>query len=68
MRPDKHNLGVRAEMLGISRSSAYPCARRREIPAVRLGRRVLVPVARFMAMLERDPPHDENNGEAKDEP
>ena len=44
-----------AEMLGISRTSAYLCARRREIPTVRLGRRVLVPVARFMAMLEGDP-------------
>jgi excisionase family DNA binding protein len=48
-------VGEAAEMLGISRTSAYLCARRREIPTVRLGRRVLVPVARFMAMLEADP-------------
>ena len=54
-------VGEAAEMLGISRTSAYLCARRREIPTVRLGRRVLVPVARFMAMLEADPPPDGND-------
>jgi len=58
-------VGEAAEMLGISRTSAYLCARRRGIPTVRLGRRVLVPVARFMAMLEADPPPDEND-EARD--
>jgi excisionase family DNA binding protein len=57
-----------AEMLGISRTSAYLCARRREIPTVRLGRRVLVPVARFMAMLDGDPPRDESDGDTEDEP
>lgn len=51
-----------AEMLGISRTSAYLCARRREIPTVRLGRRVLVPVARFMAMLEEPPPENDDLG------
>jgi excisionase family DNA binding protein len=50
-----------ADMLGISRTSAYLCARRREVPTVRLGRRVLVPVARFMALLEDDPSTDEND-------
>ena len=54
-------VGEAAEMLGISRTSAYLCARRQEIPTVRLGRRVLVPVARFMALLEDDPPTDEND-------
>ena len=57
-----------AEMLGISRTSAYLCARRREIPTVRLGRRVLVPVARFMAMLDGDPPRDKPDGDTEDEP
>jgi excisionase family DNA binding protein len=32
-----------AEMLGISRSMAYEGVHRGEIPAVRIGRRVLVP-------------------------
>jgi excisionase family DNA binding protein len=36
-------VGEAAEMLGISRTSAYLCARRREIPTVRLGRRVKRP-------------------------
>ncbi len=31
-----------AELLGISRSTAYECVRRGEIPALVLGRRVLV--------------------------
>jgi excisionase family DNA binding protein len=61
-------VGEAAEMLGISRTSAYLCALRREIPTVRLGRRLLVPVARFMAMLEGDPPPDEKDGDAEDEP
>ncbi len=61
-------IGEAAEMLGISRTSAYLCARRREIPTVRLGRRVLVPVVRFMAMLEGDPPSDENRDDEEDEP
>jgi excisionase family DNA binding protein len=60
-------VGEAAEMLGISRTSAYLCPSRREIPTVRLGRRVLVPVARFMAMLEGDPPREENDGDAEDE-
>jgi excisionase family DNA binding protein len=61
-------VGEAAEMLGISRTSAYLCARRREIPTVRLGRRVLVPVARFMAMLEADPPPNENDDAREGEP
>jgi len=61
-------VGEAAEMLGISRTSAYLCARRREIPTVRLGRRVLVPVARFMAMLEEDPPPNENDDATAGEP
>ena len=32
-----------AELLGISRSSAYQCVRRGEIPSLVLGRRVVVP-------------------------
>ena len=31
-----------AELLGISRTSAYECIRRREIPAVMLGRRLVI--------------------------
>jgi excisionase family DNA binding protein len=45
-----------AVMLGISRTSAYERVRRGEIPTVRLGRRLLVPKARLLAMLEGEPP------------
>jgi excisionase family DNA binding protein len=56
-----------AEMLGISRTSAYGCATRKEIPTLRLGRRVLVPVARLMAMLEDEPPGpDTSTGDDSD--
>jgi excisionase family DNA binding protein len=43
-----------AVMLGISRTSAYERVRRDEIPTVRLGRRLLVPKARLLAMLDAD--------------
>ena len=43
-----------AVMLGISRTSTYERVRRDEIPTVRLGRRLLVPKARLLAMLDGD--------------
>jgi excisionase family DNA binding protein len=43
-------------MLGISRTSVYERVRRGEIPTVRLGRRLLVPKARLLAMVEGEPP------------
>jgi len=42
-----------ARLLGISRNSAYEAARRGELPAIRLGRRILVPRSRLEAMLEQ---------------
>ena len=40
-----------AEIIGISRTSAYLCAARGELPTRRFGRRVVVLVAPFFAML-----------------
>ena len=40
-----------AELLGISRSTAYECVRRGEIPALTLGRRVLIAKATIDALL-----------------
>jgi excisionase family DNA binding protein len=40
-----------AELLGISRSSAYECVRRGEIPALTLGRRVVIAKAAIDALL-----------------
>lgn len=40
-----------ARRLGIGRNQGYECARRGEIPTIRLGKRLLVPLAAFEAML-----------------
>jgi excisionase family DNA binding protein len=40
-----------AELLGISRSAAYACVRRGEIPALALGTRRVVPRAGLEALL-----------------
>jgi excisionase family DNA binding protein len=40
-----------AAMLGISRAKAYECARQGEIPSLRFGRRVVVPLAELERML-----------------
>ena len=40
-----------AELLGISRNSAYEAIRRGEIPVLRIGRRVVVPRARLHELL-----------------
>lgn len=36
-----------AELLGVSRGSAYEAVRKGEIPTVRIGRRILVPKAKL---------------------
>ena len=41
-----------AEMLKISRPSAYQAVQRGEIPIIRIGRRILVPVAALEKLLE----------------
>lgn len=42
------------EMLGISRGLAYELVRRGELPHVRLGRRIVVPVRSLLAMVDGD--------------
>ncbi len=44
-------LNEAAVMLRISRGSAYEAAKRKEIPTIRIGRRLLVPVAVLEQML-----------------
>jgi excisionase family DNA binding protein len=39
-------------MLGISRGLAYDAAGRGEIPTVKIGRRLLVPRARLLELIE----------------
>ena len=40
-----------ASRLEISRSSAYEAVRRGEIPSLRIGRRIVIPVSMFLAWL-----------------
>jgi excisionase family DNA binding protein len=44
-------LNEAAVILRISRGSAYEAAKRREIPTIRIGRRLLVPAAALERML-----------------
>jgi excisionase family DNA binding protein len=40
-----------AKLLGISRAMAYECVRTGDLPAIRLGGRILIPRERFNEML-----------------
>jgi excisionase family DNA binding protein len=48
-----------AQLLGIGRQSAYQAARAGELPTIRLGRRLLVPLHRLHALLGIDPNENE---------
>lgn len=54
----KYELGTLAvsissarKSLGLGRNSAYEAAKRGEIPTIRIGGRILVPIAALMRML-----------------
>jgi excisionase family DNA binding protein len=49
--PLTYSIPTAAELLGISRGSAYAAADRGELPTVSIGRRRLVPRARLLALL-----------------
>jgi excisionase family DNA binding protein len=55
MRPQRLTMTVEeaSEALGISRSLAYELVRRGEIPSLRLGRRIVVPVHALDNLVER---------------
>jgi excisionase family DNA binding protein len=40
-----------AEMLGVSRQSAYTAVKRGEIPSISVGRRKVIPTAAFLKLL-----------------
>lgn len=50
-----------AQMIGISRTSAYQAARTGELPTIRIGRRLLVPRHALARMLYLE---DEEGGQA----
>jgi excisionase family DNA binding protein len=51
--PEKLTLtvGEAARLLGISRAFAYELVARDELPAIRLGRRILVPTRRLLRLV-----------------
>jgi excisionase family DNA binding protein len=51
-----YTLSEAASRLGISRALAYEAAQRGELPACRIGRRVLVPRAALLRLLGQDGP------------
>lgn len=56
--PETVSIEECARMLGVSRNTAYEAAKRGEIPTIRIGRRLLVPLVALRRMLEgenRDP-------------
>jgi excisionase family DNA binding protein len=54
MRRERLTMSVEdaADVLGISRSLAYELVRRGELPSLRLGRRLVVPVRAVEALVE----------------
>ena len=50
-----------AATLGISRASAYEAVRRGQIPAIRIGNRILVPRSQLKKMLGSDEPPGEES-------
>ena len=49
-----------AEILGIGRSSAFEAVRRGELPHVRIGKRIVIPVVALEKMLSGDQPQHED--------
>jgi len=51
LSPEMTTIEEAGRRLGISRGTAYQCAKLGQIPAIRLGHRLLVPVAALERML-----------------
>lgn len=49
--PPTINVEEAGEMLGISRRSAYRAAANGDLPALRIGRRLVVPTAQLLELL-----------------
>ena len=50
-----------AEILGISRAAAYEAVHHKEIPSLRFGRRIVVPVRPLLRMLDEVPEVNEHD-------
>lgn len=62
--PDVLTVEQAAKVLRIGRTLAYELARRGEIPAKRLGHRVVIPKPALMRYLEMDKPSQAEGGDA----
>lgn len=54
-----YTIAEAAELLGVGRNSAYEAAKKGEIPAIRIGSRILVPKVALDRMLEPGEPPPE---------
>lgn len=57
--PDPHteptiSIPAAGAIFGLSRAASYQAAQRGEIPTIRLGKRLLVPTAKLLALLGLD--------------
>lgn len=43
-----------ARQLGVSRSTMYQAVNRKEVPSIRIGRRILIPIRALKRLLESD--------------
>jgi excisionase family DNA binding protein len=61
---DRSTIGVEeaAAVLGIGRATAYAAAGTGDLPVIRVGRRVLVPVAALRRLLGELPENDHDPG------
>jgi excisionase family DNA binding protein len=50
--PPTVDVTTAAKLLGVGRGTAYEAARRGEIPTIRIGGRLLVPVSRLRRLLD----------------
>jgi excisionase family DNA binding protein len=56
------------QLLGLGRDSAYRAAERGELPTLKLGRRLLVPVPKLLQLLGLDPAAENSEGEPDSPP
>ena len=56
-----------AKVLGVGRNTAYEAIRKGELPAIRLGKRLLVPVIALERMLADGVPVSANNSKGETE-
>jgi len=61
MTPKTVNVEEAGQILGIGRNSAYEAVRRGEIPAIKIGKLLRVPVVALERMLEEAGPTPRNS-------